>query len=487
MANSEWRMAPDADRLIFNTWLAKSRRVVWALFLVTLPVTSFPYFPGGFGGSTLVRPLALFPLLVLLFIAVLPRLWKHSAPRTFLPFLVFVAVAAASTALGLLRGVDPLIGVSVFDRSLRALITLLIGGAFYITVSSMPQSGDDLRFALRWLYIGFAIALLWGTLQAVYVIHFNDAYFHFLRQVQRLISIRRLFPRRISGMTYEPNWFAEQITFLLMPWLFAAVMSGYSSFRRRWGWLTVEWLLLAWAAGVLLFTFSRTGLILFALQVFVAFLFRARRAGSTRGWWQTAGLRILQGSIALLVLGMLVFMVGSQNKYFSRIWRYWTDERTRGSYLQYIAFDQRITYWDTAYKIYADHPWLGIGLGNYTFYFSDYLEDSPLYRTPELLVPLVPDPENARSQVTSVKNVFARILGETGLLGMAAFSAFLLALLGCTLYLLYSSDPAFRYWGRAGLLGLLTFFVASFSFDSFSLPNMWVVFGLITAAAAADA
>jgi hypothetical protein len=463
--------------------LQKTQRFFWVLFLLTLPVTSFPYFPAGLGGRTLVRPLALYPLLVLLVIAVLPRLWTRPAPRTLLPFLAFVAVAAASTALGLLRGVDPVLGVGVFDRSLRALITLLIGGAFYLTVSLLPQTRNDLRFTLRWLYIGFAIALLWGTFQAVYVIHFDERYFHLLRQAQRLISIRRLFPQRISGMTYEPNWFAEQIAFLLMPWLFAAVMSGYSVFRRRWRWLTVELALLIWASGVLLFTLSRTGVILLTVELLATFLFRPRRAGDTGGWLKTAGARLLQGGAALLILGVLVFAVGSQNKYFSRAWRYWTSEQRSGSYLQYIAFDQRITYWETAYRIYSDYPWLGVGLGNYTFYFADYLADRPLYRNPELLVPLTPDPANARSQLTSVKSVFARLLGETGLVGMATFSAFVLALLGCAMYLFLSPNPAFRYWGRAGLLGMLVFLLVSFSFDSFSLPNMWVVFGLITAAA----
>lgn len=466
-----------------TSWLPKAQRFFWALFLLTLPVTSFPYFPAGFGGRTLVRPLALYPLLVLLVIAVLPRLWARPVPRTLLPFLAFVLTAVASTALGLLRGVDPVLGVSVFDRSLRALLTLLIGGAFYLTVSLLPQSEADLRFSLRWLYIGFAVALLWGTFQAVYVIHFDERYFHFLRQAQRLISIRRLFPQRISGMTYEPNWFAEQIAFLLMPWLFAAVMSGYSAFRRRRGWLTVELGLLVWAAVVLVFTLSRTGVVLLTLLLFAAFLFRPRRAGASRGWLKTMGIRILQGGLVLLVFGALVFSVGSQNKYFSRLWRYWSSDRHSTSYLQYIAFDQRIAYWDAAYKVYADYPWMGVGLGNYTFYFGDYLTDRPLYRTPELLVPLTPDPANARSQVTSVKSVFARILGETGLLGMATFTAFLLALLGCAVFLLLSPDPTFRYWGRAGLLGLLVFAAVSFSFDSFSLPNMWVVFGLITAAA----
>ncbi len=40
-----------------------------------------------------------------------------------------------------------------------------------------------------------------------------------------------------------------------------------------------------------------------------------------------------------------------------------------------------------------------------------------------------------------------------------------------------------RFWGSASLLGLCVFLASGFSFDSLAIPNMWVVFGLITAAA----
>ncbi|HBY08223.1 MAG TPA: hypothetical protein DEH22_10710 [Chloroflexi bacterium] len=461
-------------------WLPKIQQLFWILFLVSLPVTSFPYFPSGLGGSTLVRPLALYPLLVLLVIAVLPRLWQRPAPRTLLPFLAFVVVALGSTAFSLLRDIDPVLGVSVPDRAIRTLISLFLGGAFYLAVTLIPQNRDDLRFSLRWLYAGFAMALAWGSLQALYVVHFNSVYFNIFKQLQSLVSIRKLFPTRISGMTYEPNWFAEQISFLLMPWLFTAVFSGYSAFRWRWRKLTVEMLLLVWATGVLLFTYSRAGLILLAVQLSLIFLIRPRRSTDVPGL-KIVGQRLLQAGLALVVLAGIVFIAGSQNNYFSRLWNYWSDEESTGNYLQYIAFDQRFAYWGTAYQIYADHPILGVGLGNYTFYFDEYLSDQPLYPTPELLALLTP--EAGRSQITSVKSFFPRLLAETGLLGTATFLAFLLAILGSTLYLILSPESEDQFWGRAGILVLVVFSAISFSFDSFSLPNMWIVLGFITAAA----
>jgi len=469
-----------------SLWLSKAQKFFWALFLVSLPVTSFPYFPSGLGGGTLVRPLALYPLLVLLLIAVLPRLWNRPAPRTLLPFLAFLTAALVGTVFSVLRDIDPVLGVTVLDRVIRNLISLFLGGAFYFAVALIPQTWDDLRFSLRWLYAGFAVALFWGSLQAIYVIKFHPAYFDLLRQFQRFVSIRKLFPTRISGLTYEPNWFAEQIAFLLMPWLFTAVFSRFSVFRWRKGWLTVELILLIWASGVLVFTYSRSGLILLAAQLFLIFLIRSHRSTDSQrkpgSNFRTVGRRLLQAGMALVVLVGIVFVIGSRNNYFSRLWNYWSDEESAGTYLQYIAFDQRFAYWGTAFRIYTDYPLLGVGLGNFTFYFDEYLSDRPLHPTPELLALLTP--EAGRSQLVTVKSLFPRLLAETGLLGTACFLAFFIAVLGGVVFLLLTPDDEAQFWGRAGVLGIVVFGLVSFSFDSFSLPNMWVVLGLITAATA---
>jgi hypothetical protein len=60
--------------------------------------------------------------------------------------------------------------------------------------------------------------------------------------------------------------------------------------------------------------------------------------------------------------------------------------------------------------------------------------------------------------------------------------AFVIANLGCALYLWLSRDKEWQYWGVASLCGLLAFSLSALTFDSFVIPNMWVLFGLITAA-----
>ncbi len=475
------------QRISVSQILAAVQNLAWILFLLFLPVTSFPYLPAVLGGGTLVRPLSIYPLLVLLLLTTIPRLIRNPVPRTLLTLLPFVCVAIATSAISLLKDIDPALGISVQDRVLRALLTVLIGGATYATVSLTPRSENELRTSLRWLYTGFSIALLWGSLQALYIINFNREYFRLLQQIQRYLSTRKLFTTRISGMTYEPNWFAEQICMLLVPWLLASVLSGYSAFRWRWRWITVELLLLAWSVIVLAFTFSRAGIANLLVVAFVGVLFfrphrhpKARHQPATLRTWV---IRLVETAMALVVVVGVIYFAGTKNEFFARIWNYWTDkkEHSLAGYFEYLGFGARLTYGDTAFAVYSDHPVIGVGLGNYAYFFEEYLPATPLAATPEVLRIVTPD--EGRNRLITPKNFYYRLLAETGIVGLAAFLAFLVAVIGCALFLWLARDKPERYWGSAGLLGMVAFALAAISFDSFAMPNMWVVFGLITASA----
>jgi hypothetical protein len=467
--------------------LSKAVAIAWALLLVTLPVTSFPFFPSGLGGETLVRPLSLYPLLVLCTLVTLPDLFRRRLPRTFLPLFAFCIIALISSALALTKGSDVFLGISLPARILRNLITLGIGTAYFLTVSLVPKSWEELRSSLRWLYTGFGIALAWGTLQVVYVVYLYPPYFELVKMLQTYISTRRLFATRISGMTYEPKWFADQICFLLLPWLLSAVLQKQSVFKWRYRWITVEFILLIWSVIVMLFTFSRTGIAILVGYAFVIFfLFRSRRASHeetirSKSWQRR---RVVEAIVAVCVLGLVIVGVGSQNRYFSRFWTYFTEPERIGpnrTYLEYIGFRQRFAYAETAFRIYEAFPVLGAGLGSYAFYFDEMLPDLPWSRFPEIIRYITPD-EDAPRLITP-KNLYARLLAETGLIGTIVFITFVLAVLGCALYLWYSPIGDQKFWGIGGILALLVFPILILSIDSFALPNMWVIFGLITAAA----
>jgi hypothetical protein len=288
-------------------------------------------------------------------------------------------------------------------------------------------------------------------------------------------------------MTYEPKWFADQICFLLLPWLLSSVVQGQSIFKWRYRWISIEAILLLWSVIVLLFTFSRTGMAIlvgYALLIFLVFRYQRISQKSSDPTMPHGRRRIAEALIAVLLLGIIIIGVGSQNRYFSRFWTYFTESEQVGpnrTYLEYIGFRQRFAYAETAYRVYEAFPVLGVGLGNYAFYFEEMLPNLPWSRFPEVIRYITPD-EDAPRLITP-KNLYARILAETGLAGTILFTTFGFAVLGCALCLWFSSSKEQKGWGMGGLLALMVFPILVFSFDSFALPNMWVVFGLVTAAA----
>ncbi len=458
----------------------------WILFFLCLPVISFPFFPSAIGGDAIVRPLIIYPLIILFLVATINRLFTVPIPRTILNLLPFIIAAAISSIISYRLDIAPAMGVSTLDRILRSFITLGLGVAIYVTVSLVPRSYDDIRSSLRWLYAGFSLAMFWGSLQAVYVLRFSSSYFYLVSEIQKYLSIRKLFTTRISGPTYEPNWFAMQLSLLIVPWLLAAVLRGHSVFKWRWRWITIELILLLWSFILIPLTFSRAGLIVLIGVTFIGFIFFR-----SRGKWFSSHkgsssklifAPIIEAGVVILGVVVLTYLVGRNNEFFSRIWLYWSDfkDPSISGYFDYLGFGARFIYSETALRIFNRFPIFGVGLGNYAFFFKDMLPDQPLAVIPEVLRLVTPGV--GQNQLITSKNLYFRLLAETGLIGLATFLAFVIAVLGCAIYLRLSPNEEINYYGVAGLLGMLAFTVGAFSYDSFAIPNMWVVFGLITAA-----
>ncbi len=468
-------------------------RSLWAFFLVTLPISSFPFFPPAFGGEALVRPLSLYPLIVLVILVILPRIFTRPLPGTLLALLPFVLVGIASSLLSLLRGIEPALGISVTARVMRGLSTLIVGVAIYLAIALLPESVGDLRFSLRWIYTGGALALFWGSLQAIYVLRFDPRWFNFLSRIQEFISYRRLLPERISGLTYEPHWFAEQIIVLLLPGVLASVLTGYTVFAKRWRWFTVEWGLLIWSIVLLPFTYSRSGVMNLVLLLAVSVLvFRPQSLRNNKnlldpsqGIATFASMPIKRTPVRLVVVLFLailpIYMIGARNTFFSRVWQYWQqDNASVSGYLSYLGFDARVAYSQAAFNAYLANPILGIGLGNYAFYFEEMLPYRSIAAIPEVLRMVTP--EKGRDRLVTSKNFYLRLLSETGIIGSIAFLGFIVSVSGCALFLWLAPGQEWRFWGTLSLSGLSAFALSAMTFDSFVIPNMWVVFGLITAA-----
>ncbi len=482
----------------------KTTRVLWAVFLVSLPVTNFPYFPAALGGSKVsVRPLLLYPLIFLVLIT-LPTLWKRKLPRAWLPFLVFFLLVLISSFIPIFSGVVTEISeVTVVSRLIRTLVTLFLAGAIYLVVSITPLSEKDLDFTLKWLYIGLIISLIWGTLQLIYVLDLIPNWFRTMKNLQRYISVSRGTKDRLIGLTQEPSWFADQLAALYLPWIYAAVLRGRSVFKRITKWLTVEMVLLGWIGVILVFTLSRSGYLTAAVVLSAGLIiFRSRKThiqseNNTAGYFgkiiqsfnRLPGFVrvLLPGILLVFVLGAVIYIAGLNSSYISRMWGYWLRSstefatlgpKTLSGYIRYIGFGPRFVYWETAFNIFKEYPFFGVGLGNYTFYFQDFLPAQQVGYLPEILRILVPD----KPSIITTKNYFARLLAETGLVGTGAYISFVIVMTGQSIYLWLAKEEYQKFWGAGALLAIIAFMVNTFSYDSFAIPNPWIIFGFITAA-----
>jgi O-antigen ligase len=457
--------------------LDKIARGLWAAALLTLPVTSFRYFPSGEG--TYVRPLAFYPLLILmpiLFVQILRG--KTTWPRvaTLTPLAAFLLVALAASLIGILFAPLPMRGEDVIGRGLRAWATVVIGLAFFVAAAWMNRNENDLRFSIQWLFAGFVLDVLWSGLQgATFYLHIFPK--PLVTHWQRAFSLRELIrTNRISGLAYEPSWLAGQISTLYLPWLFAWLLTRERVTRFKW----LEPVLLICAAFLLLATFSRGGLLTAGASMALTFLLVGREQIRAAWKWFISGFRRGIGWVWRLGIIVLVVAVGagallfvSQKGYISRLWN--TQASSVTDFLIQNSAGARAAYIVGSLSAYQQHPWTGVGLGASGFYIYSNLPDWALTTVPEIARQLSPD----SSLYPNPKNLYVRLLAETGLIGFFLFIAFQFSMLGDALIALRSKTHMQQYVGIAAIFTWLALVFYNMTQDSFAIPNLWINLGIL--------
>jgi len=460
-------------------------RVLWAATLLTMPVTSFRYFPG-LGETTYVRPLAFYPLALLLLVFVIQLLRKKiSVPwaGSMIVLGIFLLALLAATVFGVLHAPLELRGQTYWDRAIRAWITVVIGLSFFVTAAWMNRHEGDLKFSVRWLLAGFVLDIAWSGVQAL---AFSTP---LLKKVtvthwQLAFSMRELVKtNRVSGLAYEPAWLAGQIATVYLPWLFAAVLTKTHFTRFKW----LEALLLGLSGLLLLATYSRGGLVTALGAVGLTFflvgwdIIRAgwrwfytgfRRNGRTGSSWLLALSLRLGLILAILAVLTGAFLFLGQKGYMARLWN--SQAESLEDFIIENSAGARAAYNWAGLATYDEHPWLGVGLGASGFYMYNNLPDWALTTVPEIARQL--DPSN--HLYPNPKNMYVRMLAEGGLLSFALFLAFLAGLLGDALSFL-RKPGLLRFLGIAGLCSWLAIALYNITQDSFATPNIWVNLGIL--------
>jgi len=471
--------------------LIRCSRFFWALVLVSLPITSFRFFPF-LGRETMVRPLAFYPLAILVLILVI-RLFRRSIQvrisGTLILLGLFLAAAFGATAWGWTFGPIPMHGQDFIGRSLRAWVTLAGGMVFFISTIFMNQNDGDLRFSIKWLYAGLLLSLVWGAIQmAAYYTGFPERLE--LNKIQLSFSIRKLLvKKRAAGFAYEPSWLANQLATIYLPWLAAAIFSGYRVFKKRW----IEPVLLAAALLLLLATFSRGGIIMAFAALLLVFMFtQTRRLKNWVQWFihpfqknTTINRHVmnfaLRAGILLLIAGMITGtgLILSSNKYFSQIWK--SQKATLTEYAIDIYAGPRLAYASAGWEIFLDHPLTGVGLGASGLYLYDRIPDWAVTTLSEITRQLTPN----AWLYPNPKNLYIRILSETGIAGFIFYVVFLLSILALIIRFIKSDFPIQKYIGIGGLFSWFVLIFFNMTQDSFIDPNQWFSMGIFLGISAA--
>ncbi len=456
------RMSPRADRVA---------RALWALTLLTLPVTSFRYYPALFGSGT-SKPLAFVPaaaygvwVLATQRAAVFPRL-RRALPSA-LP--VWLLVALLSTAWALTAPPPPLAGYTLLARALRAWVSWAVGLAFLLVAVLAHRTRADVDFSVRVLFVGFGVAGVWATLQLTALL-FDVPPQAAMQQAQAWFSLRPWNQARVQGLAYEPSWFADQLVVLYGAWLAAGWLSGYT---RPWKRRAVLAGLTLWAAALLVWTYSRSGALVAAaaaVGVGVPVLLRAWRRERARAW----GRGLALAGMALALLGGLFVAAAQRSDYFRVLFRLQPGQ-SLVDYVVQARAGARLAYATAAWAVFEEHPWLGVGLGGSGFYLYDRLPEWARTELRDVAYALSPE----HRPVLNPKSLYPRLLAETGVVGLVAFGAFGLAVAARALRLAAAPTRRERFVGLAGLWLLVAMSVRWTTQDALSLPTFWLVAGMV--------
>ena len=465
-------------RAEYSSHLDAVEKALWISLLLLVPISSSPLLP--FGSGTLVRPLAFLPALLLLSIAALRIAVLRQTPIVrsggFMLLSLFGCYVLFSGLAEIAFLPDRVFkGQTPFESFLRAVATLGVGFVFYVVARLQVRTSADAKAALCYLFIGMTASIALAVLQVIAMTLHGQT----LRSVQAITNLFAVhyddLVSRAQGMTFEPSWLATQIIVLLLPALIAASISGRPFFSTRSK--KANYFLLISGFGValagLLSSGSRFGLACGAAMVVFGGLLAL-----WRGRLVAIGIFVailLAGSAGILALSSLRAGAGATYVLGPAIYLTQTAELPRdqseiaADVTDALALGGRISAAQAAFEMWRDHPVFGLSLGNNYRYFGKYAPDWA-FET-QLFTQGAKEGigwlDTFSGEKGNAKNLFLRLLSETGAIGFVLFFAFVLR----QIFAGEAADEFHRYFR---LLTLLALTFAFLNQDSFADPVSWI-------------
>jgi O-antigen ligase len=357
--------------------------------------------------------------------------------------LANVGVGPNSTVVGAEGANAP--SIRPLAQLLAALAMIALYALMRVAAAERPQAVDAV---VRALLVGCAFVAAYGAYQ--FVGQRLDLPFTFVNERRTVSSLPAGADYvRINSTLPEASPLAQ---LMLVPAFIG--IAAWLGARAAPPWLPQRWAppLAVISTAVIVATASKAGWLALALWLpFLALL--------TSGWAARRQRWPLTGVAIAAAMALALFALGPARA---------------GPISSTIESERyvRAGYWLTSLEIMEEHP-LGIGLGNYPFYFPRYAPISGDYEF--------------QAQITDAHNLFLELGVETGILGGLLFAAFIVSLLGRGL--VAALRPKRRR--ESALLIPLTAAAAAgatmhLSYSYFYYPFEWVLLGLVAALGAAE-
>jgi len=462
------------------------QRAAWYLMIACLPITSLPLVSRVLGADSVASPAILFLLIFLAAWMMTGYQDRFVINKHVFGLLLFCFAAVFSSLLSFFIDIPLFKDFDNLRPMITGAATLAIGCMFFTVASSYPNENGINQTTLRIINFSGLVILIWCTFQAVSWYLYNS-YPDWMFNFQGLISQRVLYRQRVTGFALEPSWLAHQLNLLYLPYWLASTLTNTSSHRFRLFGISFENVLLAGGVGALGLTLSRVGFAAFAMMFLVGAIFIHSRivtylqhwAGRTFKRDQPPRWGIISTGIILLYLILFITTVLITSRVDPRMANLFNltfvGENPLLRYFNELKFGDRVIYWLTGWNIFNQHPILGVGLGNAGFFFS---KDIPSFGWSLVEVRTL---MYRSTLLLNIKNLWFRLLAETGIIGFAVFIGWLISLVPEFIKKFQTNRGQIKFLGLMGFMVIAALFFEGFSIDSFAMPYWWISLGLTSA------
>jgi putative inorganic carbon (hco3(-)) transporter len=378
------------------------------------------------------------PLTILLLLAIAVRwILTKEAPRRWLAGSILIGVYGLVVFMSMFVAED-------YAQAIDALLVFLGDAVVATTIMMMMQKASSLR-GVVWALIACGIFI--GSINVFQFVTrtFDNYYFGFAQAGNVMQIVGSYSDYRLGGPIGDPNYFAE-ILILVIPLAFQQILAEKSIIYRS---------LAAYSAFIcslaLILTYSRGGFLALMIVAGAALILRAPKIGQV-----------------LLIISFVIIIFGYiPTKYTDRILTVVDlatnkiDPREEGS------FRGRTGAMLTAWNMFLDHPFFGVGINNYPKNYAKYSSSLGIVDTTEVVHP---------------HNLYLEIMAETGLAGIGTFGMILLAVYAG----IRNALRIFKRLGRTDLinstlgisLGLLGYFISAFFIHGSYPRYLWMMIGI---------